>query len=240
MQNIKLDLPVDGNILAHAAEFLNKCAADLGQKPEATMPADDTAEPAEPVPGTESGALPPSELFDLDNADPVLDQAPGIDPQENSEPQGDVDKAGYPWDAALHSSGKTFYQSGKEQGLWKRKRGISAEDVDAAQAALTPQLATTAVVDQGEGPQGNDEQIAAGAFAAPGAVPGATAPAAMVSVGTFPELMALIHTLRNMGKVDDDILNAQATAVAGVSNLGLMATQTPEMMQALGYALQAL
>ena len=39
----------------------------------------------------------------------------------------ELDENGVPWDARIHSSGRTFYKSGENKGLWTRKRGVDPE-----------------------------------------------------------------------------------------------------------------
>ena len=57
---------------------------------------------------------------------------------------GVLDTEGIPWDARIHSGGKTFYASGAKMGQWKVKRGVDP-------IALA-QIKTELLLAQGGGP----------------------------------------------------------------------------------------
>ena len=52
-------------------------------------------------------------------------------PEPAPAPAPDTDESGRPWVESLHSPTRHLYKSGEHEGLWRRKRGVTAEDVEA-------------------------------------------------------------------------------------------------------------
>ena len=79
------------------------------------------------------------------------DDEPEAAPPEPEETGGeDVlrDSSGMPWDARIHSSGKTLLKSGKRNGLWRYKGGVDESVIAAVEAELNTASATAVVETQ--------------------------------------------------------------------------------------------
>ena len=104
--------------LAQAAGILEEAAAAL-----APTPAPQSAAPAAPAPTS------------APSAPAIVPPAPT--PSANPSPEvAGLDKNGLPWDARIHSSGKTQLQD----GTWRKKGGVDAATVAAVEAELRAAL----------------------------------------------------------------------------------------------------
>jgi len=63
----------------------------------------------------------------------LQDQADCTEPAPAPAPEVEVDRDGTPWDARIHSSGKSLMKN----GLWTKKRGVSKETYDQVIAEIT-------------------------------------------------------------------------------------------------------
>lgn len=260
MQNIKLELPLDGKILANAADFLQKCAIDLGATPlPASVKADNDDDQ-----GSVFDELQYCDDCGQDLAADLhqncLSDSGDSSQTDNSDDdeQQNVGEFDMPWDKRIHSSGQTKYKTGPNAGQWITKRGVTLEDRQAIEAELLAawQQGGGQPTNQGgdntqdDNSQNQNQDNGGGDDAAAQAFSNNNQnqnnnqgnnnpPADLEQVLNFPALMALINRLKGGGSVTDESLNKTCLEVAGVDSVALMATK-PDMISAVGYAIQAL
>jgi hypothetical protein len=253
MQNIKLEIPAEPEYIQAASDFFNTLrglkttgavVAPAEDKPVADGPSETLEAKGDDetnIPGvtkitkeTEAGDPPPpppgAELSEDDKASLFTAGDDGIE----------RDAAGFPWDKRIHSGNGKKYPSGKDAGKWMRRRGVTPEVTAEVEAELlfhADQSARLTEASQeseaGDPPPPPPEATAEAGDPPP---PGGGAIEAR-TVSNFPEFMALVSTLKSAGKITDDQLNEQATLIAGVPNVALMATKL-DFIPALGAAIQ--
>lgn len=155
---------------------------------------------------------------------------PPVEPTE--EPEGPastatVDASGTPWDARIHSGGKSLMKDGN----WTKKRGVSDEvyaqvmaELKGAPVAPPPPVAPVAPPPVAETPVAPPPP-AAEAFAAP--VPPVAPPAAPAGGLTFIQVMSEVTKLQTEGRVTPEKLNASLAAF-GMTTLAGLTTATDE------------
>lgn len=141
-----------------------------------------------------------------------------------------VDSDGTPWDARIHSGGKTFMTSGPKAGTWKLIRGVDKNLVEQVKAELLQGEESVievapVVVPPVETPVAVAPVVAPAAVAPPPFVPPVAAPV-VATATTYAELIPRItaqSTVAGAAKLDkDDVNNALANtgaAAAGAINL---------------------
>ncbi len=180
MAQISLSVPDNETVLRRAAEFLNDVASDLEKSTgplQTEVLVDELTTPEATHEVTQSGEE---------------DLEPAQEPEDKEEipaaPEGvDVDSEGLPWDARIHSSGKTKL---KGKGTWKLIRGIDPELVESVKAELKKAMAVP--VPEAEAPAASEDKPMP-----PQATQAATEkpipPASQGGeIGTLPELMSAI------------------------------------------------
>lgn len=80
----------------------------------------------------------PAPSVSVDTPPPVADADADDEPNTSTPPE--VDSAGYPWDARIHSANKSIVAD----GTWRKKKGVDPSLVDQVQAELKPLNASAA------------------------------------------------------------------------------------------------
>lgn len=178
-------------------------ASTVVVSPSAIVPTDTTVNTSTPDPKAVFGHHAPIVVNVVNPVAPIT-------------PNHAVDVKGMPWDARIHSNGRTLIQA----GTWKYKKGVSDETIDAVEAELrgasvpTPPAVTVPVPP----------------------VPVITQPASEGT--TFNDLLNMVSE----GMVSGAITQAQLTQVlseVGVTALPLLMTQ-PALIQTVVDKLEAL
>ena len=168
--SISLTIPRIATDLRRAADYLNALAADLDietastpAKVEAPEPVTETPEPPAPEPETTSDEPNPASVFGTEAwsrvrtglsvltetpeppAPTTEPPAPTTEPPEQPEqpaPTGvDVDSDGLPWDERIHAGSRKKLAKTDQ---WKKKRGVSDEEIARVEAELRQVMAIPA------------------------------------------------------------------------------------------------
>lgn len=140
---IEIKVPNHPKLIKAAAEYLCELAgitvveAGVGAALRSTPVVDNITEPDNfPVPeATTAPDIPiPAEIPPIDPAEDKLIGGPVT--------VGNVDASGMPWDARIHSSGKTTLKSGARKECWKYKKGITNEFIAEVEAELMGEAPT--------------------------------------------------------------------------------------------------
>ena len=215
METISVTIPREKGALIKTADYLRSLAGvgtgvQINIKDEVILdPQKEADDTGDRIDRTVAAAAAPSV------------EAPAIPPAAGLE----VDSDGAPWDARIHSGGKTFMASGPKVGTWKLIRGVDQALVERVKAELLALPTTPPVV-----------EILAAALPPVGA-PVVAAPvveippaAAVVTVTTYTGLITLITDQSKPGGVLQANDVKDAIAVSGAGMVGL--TTLPELAPA--------
>lgn len=161
---------------------------------------------------------------------PPVPPAPVSDaqPDEGVRSDASADKTGMPWDARIHSRGRSL----NADGTWRSKRGVDAATVAAVESELRQLAPVTTLADDVATAE------AAWPFPASNTPVAPPPPPPVATVVSFPSLMQKIAPAVDTGR----ITNAQVAAILGefgVPSLPLLAAR-PDLLGAVSTRIDAL